>query len=466
MLAICLLYGLTGCATLSSNAPIAPAALRDGPGPISSGGYRLSALQDTSGASDVLVLLSFSGGGKRSSAFGYGVLKGLRDFSIPVKGAQTRLLDAVDMIASVSGGSFPAAYYGLHRDRIFTDFDKDFLDRNIEGYIWGTYLLPWNYRWLFDSSYGTNDRMADIYDRLMFHGATYADLMRKGRPMISINATDVDHELAFSFSQDQFDLICSDLSSFPIARAVAASNGFPVLFTPITLESHRAACGNRVPAWVARETGSDPLSRSNQLAASARRYLDPHATRYVHLMDGGIADNLAMRGIINAIVVLTAGEAGAMDLTHIRRILLISADGQAANDAASARNPLLSSIGQIFNAVSGTQIDSYNFETLMLAKTEIESLRDAIRKARCARAPSLEGHACGDVESYLVHLSLSDISDPAIRSRLQAIPTGLTISAADKDALIAAGEREVRDSAVLAQFRVSLMPQRNALRDH
>ena len=33
------------------------------------------------------------------------------------------------MMASVSGGSFPAAYYGLYRDKIFTDFEKDFLAR-------------------------------------------------------------------------------------------------------------------------------------------------------------------------------------------------------------------------------------------------------------------------------------------------------------------------------------------------
>src|SRR5262249_39059554 len=155
-------------------------------------------------------------GGKRSSAFGYGVLKGLRDFMITVNGEQHRLLDEIDLISAVSGGSFPAAYYGLHRDGIFTNFENDFLHRDIESYIWGTYLFPWNI------GVRANDRMAKVYDQLMFHGATYADLMHQGKPMVSINATDVVYKFAFPFTQDYFDLICSDLSSMPIARAVAA----------------------------------------------------------------------------------------------------------------------------------------------------------------------------------------------------------------------------------------------------
>src|SRR5690606_17467398 len=128
----------------------------------------------------LLVFLAFSGGGKRSSAFAYGALKGLRDFEIELDGRKRRLLDEVDSISAVSGGSFPAAYYGLHRDRIFTDFEADFLKRDVEAYIWGIYLLPWNWEWWLNPFYGTNDEMAQIYDDLMFHGATYRDLIRNG----------------------------------------------------------------------------------------------------------------------------------------------------------------------------------------------------------------------------------------------------------------------------------------------
>ena len=151
--------------------------------------------------SDLLVFVTFSGGGQRSSAFGHGALRGLRAIPVRPQGeAGWSLLDDVDYLAGVSGGSFPAAHYGLHRARHFETFRQDFLTRDINSYIFGTYLLPWNWDWLVNPLVGTNDYMARVYDRLMFHGATFADLRRQGAPMVSINATDVVNETTFAFS--------------------------------------------------------------------------------------------------------------------------------------------------------------------------------------------------------------------------------------------------------------------------
>ena len=291
------------------------------------------------------------------------------------------------MMASVSGGSFPAAYYGLYRDKIFTDFEKDFLDQDINSYIWGLFI-PWHGVRLLSPDYGTNDRMAEVYDDLMFHGATYADLLRNGRPIISIDATNVDRAYIFPFLQDQFDLICSDLSSYPIARAVAASNGFPILFSPTTLESYRSQCGNREPAWLMNYEPSDPLSRMHKQLEAARQYLDANRTRFVHLFDGGISDNLAMRGMIYMLKILTETPDAEkrFDFRNVRRIVLISADGQKANDATTLEKNL-SSIGMILDAVTGTQIDSYNFETMVLARNTLDEVRERLRKQRCAQGP-------------------------------------------------------------------------------
>ena len=450
---------LGGCASNAVlNKPLPPSALGDGTGPISRGGYRPLSMPKK-GAPDVLVLLAFSGGGKRSAAFGYGVLKGLRDYPVTIGGTERPLLNEIDMMASVSGGSFPSAYYGLYRDKIFTDFNKDFLDQDINAYIYGTYLLPWNLGWLVDPHFGTNDRMAEVYDDLMFHGATFADLASKGRPFVSIDATDVDHETAFPFMQDQFDLICSSLDAYPLARAVAASNGFPIIFTPITLKSYRPECGGHVPAWVRADTSDDPLNRVHQEAEIARRYLDADKTKWVHLMDGGISDNLAMREMLNILLVITGEESTEQrfDLTHLRRILLISADGQAANTGETAKERDLSSLGQIFNAVSGTQIDIYNFETMILAKQVVDKLRDAIKTQRCAQGPiAADGHPCGDVQSFFAHLSLAGVADAKEREYLQSIPTGLTIEKPDVDRLVNAGQTQVMTSRDIQAFRDSL----------
>jgi hypothetical protein len=204
-----------------------------------------------------------AGGGKRSAAYAYGALTGMGQVTIPDDSRS--LLSQLDGISGISRGSFTAAYYGLHRNKAFGQYEKDFLYS------------------------GTNDYMERVYDRTMFHGATYKNLQALGRPIIAIGATDSSYGAPFLFTQEAFDIICSDLSEFPLARAVAASNGFPGLFSPITLTNRAADCGGRVPGWERRVTAEErrnPLSRIGtqaQLAVTTseplRQFLDNYPPR-------------------------------------------------------------------------------------------------------------------------------------------------------------------------------------------
>lgn len=149
----------------------------------------------------------------------------MREIHVGPEGKDSTLLDEVDQLAGVSGGAFPAAHFGLYGAKSFETFPEEFLYPDIEAYIWGTFLLPWNWDWLVNPLVGTNDRMTEVYDRLMFHGATFADLARRGRPQVSINATDINFGRPFGFLPQTFDVICSDLASVPIAREVAKCTG-------------------------------------------------------------------------------------------------------------------------------------------------------------------------------------------------------------------------------------------------
>ncbi|GAL15930.1 lipoprotein putative [Vibrio astriarenae] len=80
---------------------------------------------------DVTILIAFSGGGTRAAAFSYGVLKALNDTQLKSTSNKVSILDEVDLISSVSGGSFTSAYYGLYGTRIFSDFENDFLYKDI-----------------------------------------------------------------------------------------------------------------------------------------------------------------------------------------------------------------------------------------------------------------------------------------------------------------------------------------------
>jgi NTE family protein len=114
---------LCGCATV---APVNVPVDRFGPDT----GYRIAKLlgrdRGPENNPDALVLLAFSGGGMRAAALSYGVLEELRRTPIMVKGHQHSLLDEVDAIAGVSGGSFTALAYALYGERLFHEYQHPF----------------------------------------------------------------------------------------------------------------------------------------------------------------------------------------------------------------------------------------------------------------------------------------------------------------------------------------------------
>jgi len=97
-------------------------------------GYRLTTRLAHS--KDNRVILAFSGGGTRAAAFSYGVLEFLRETEVTTRtGNRIRLLDEVDVITGVSGGSFTALAYGLYGDNLFADYEQRFLKRDVQGEI-------------------------------------------------------------------------------------------------------------------------------------------------------------------------------------------------------------------------------------------------------------------------------------------------------------------------------------------
>ena len=135
------LSALISCAPTTTQLQRAqfPDAGGDGPG------YRFKSLGDSKDDDKLFVCLTFSGGGTRAAALAYGAMLALRQARIDWPRQGETLLDEVDCISSVSGGSFTAAYYGLFRDDLFQRFEDQFLHRNIEGSLILRVLYPWNW---------------------------------------------------------------------------------------------------------------------------------------------------------------------------------------------------------------------------------------------------------------------------------------------------------------------------------
>ena len=115
-------------------------------------------------------------------------------------------------------------------------------------------------------------------------------------PFIEINATDLATGLRFTFNQERFDPICSDLGSYSIARAVTASSAVPVAFPTVVLENHASECDvSESETWRIIENFSGDGEAQTMMKQGLKSYRDSAERKYIHLVDGGIADNLGLR---------------------------------------------------------------------------------------------------------------------------------------------------------------------------
>jgi NTE family protein len=249
------------------------------------GGYRFDALEAGVNTDSLFICLAFSGGGTRAAAFSYGVLSKLASTAITWEGNPVRLLDEVDCISSVSGGSFTSAYYALYGDAIFKDFGSKFLYRNIQGELIRKALNPLNWVRLASPYFSRSDIAAELYDQTIYDQKTFGDLLtRRRRPFLIVNATHMQLGSRLAFTQDRFDFIGSNLLAFPIGRAVAASSAFPFLLSPISLKNFPAPTGLTRPLSV--ELGLKNYYINPPVYAWAKNlstYEDKHAHPYVHL---------------------------------------------------------------------------------------------------------------------------------------------------------------------------------------
>jgi NTE family protein len=280
ILAVTLTAALAGCASvynLPGNLPLG-AALAD-----NNFGREVSNYED-----DVLLALSFSGGGTRAAAFSFGVLSEL-DRSRSGSGDAKSLLDRVDFVSGVSGGSITAAYFGLKKRAALDDFRERFLLRNAEEGL-NTQVSLGNIGRALGG--GVNDsQFMSWLDRNLFDGARFEAFREERRPRVWINASDIYNRTPFVFGKTTFDALCSDIRSYRVAEAVAASAAVPLAFAPIVLETYPGGCATRLPAWLERartDPNAQPLLKS--FAEANARYRDG-SMRYVKLLDGGLVDN-------------------------------------------------------------------------------------------------------------------------------------------------------------------------------
>ena len=410
---------------------------------------------------ETLFVLTFSGGGTRAAAFSYGVLEALANTTFEAGGNRIRMLDEVDVISSVSGGSFTAAYYGLFGERIFEDFETRFLKENIQGSLVGQVFRPVNWFRLPSRKFNRSDLAAELYDRKLFENLTFGDLLGKGGPAVVINATDATYGSSFRFVQHQFDWICSDLSNYPISRAVAASSAVPGVLGSITLNNYAGDCDFTLPEWVQETLGEGPsFTLKYQQATRVQSYLDAEKRPFIHLLDGGLSDNLGVRALIEELT-QTGGLVSALDRIGADRtnkivVLIVNAATASSKELNYLEKlPLFSQL----SVASGVPIYRYNYETINLLLRTMDDWKELLLGSRCpAGNASNDGISkeCEPIESYIINVSFDALSDETERDYFKALPTSFRLKDEEVDNLRDAAVRILENSAEYQRLLLDL----------
>ena len=400
--------------------------------------YSIRSAAERQQSQDVILVLAFSGGGSRAAAMSYGVLQALRDSHILINGKPRRVLDEIDLISSVSGGSFTAAYYGLHGDGIFADFEANFLRHDVGGDLISRLFNP---RQWFSSS-GRTEMAIQYYEERVFGGATFADLAARNGPVIVINATDLGQGVRFSFLQDTFDLICSDLSSFPVARAVTASSAVPILFNPVILKNH-SDCANQ--GFARLEEARAHVADSPQLSAvvdGLASYANKDERKFIHLVDGGLTDNLGLLAFYEA-VEFSGGIREFMKKLGGKpapKLVVISVNASTKPQYEMEQSNRAASIEDTVNAMTDAQLHTANARTLDLMQQSVRRWAEELGSENLV------------IDPYFIQIDFGSIADAARRRFFNSIPVGFTLTGEQVDELIRAGRKLLRENKEFERF--------------
>ncbi|MGJ7510292.1 patatin-like phospholipase family protein [Variovorax sp. GT1P44] len=372
-----------------------------------------------------------------------------------ISGGETTLLDEVGVVSAVSGGSILAAYYAAFGDEVFTRFEQDFLLVNFQSGLIRQALSPVSTYRLTSPWWGRTEFLADRLDAV-FRGTTFGDLrQRRPWPRLLVTATDLTTGVPFEFTPEQFALICSELESVPLSFAVAASSAVPILLSPVTVRNYGGSCTQSQEP----ETG---MSHEGNLSARvlhriAESYRNAKKRPYIHLVDGGVADNLGVRSLMDRTVASGSllDTFRGMPFASVHTIVLVTVNserGVATDIAISDRVP---STGQVIQTMVFGTGSRFSEETTEMVKDAVRRLEGELREAR-GRADS---PFAADAEIYLVNVSLHDLKDSRLRQLLLDVPTAFEILPAHARELQAAGRQVLRENPEFQRLRRSLDSQ-------
>ncbi len=400
-------------------------------------------------AGDVMVGLSFSGGGTRAAAFAHGVLAQMATTPIIVRGEQQNLFQQVRFISGVSGGAVAATYYGLNGAAAVDDFRERFLIRNAEEGLRTTFS-PRNLARVFGGGMNDSNRFSNWLDQNLFSGATFEQLNRPDRPRIFINATDIFNRAPFFFAPVTFNSFCSDLNAYPLASAVAASAAVPLVFTPVVIRTFPENCNAPMPDWVAGAMDNpDAPAIQRRLAEAFTRYRNGD-TPFIKLLDGGVSDNLGLQGFL--LVRLSSPtpfgpitEQSAVRIGELVIFVVNAGRGPSGDWDQTISGP---SGQEMIAAITDSMLQSTSRNSLDALRLAMSDWQRELIDYRCRLSSTrvrelrgnLTGWNCRDLKIRITEVSF-DALDPGLKGEVEGVETRFALPEGQVDLTIRAGRQ-------------------------
>ena len=189
-----------------------------------------------------------------------------------------------------------------------------------------------------------------------------------------------------------------------------------------------------------------PASRAIRELKDLEPYNDSAASPYIHLVDGGVSDNVGMRGVLDALELLEAlhdaGEPTPLD--HVKRIIVFVVNSISTPPTTWDEKETPPGTVDILLKAAGTPIDHYSYEAVELLKdisARWENGRRIRELAGCGArndSPVCAAVHVPQAEIYAIDVSFSALADKKERAFLNEQPTTFVLPAEAVDRLRAA----------------------------
>ena len=214
----------------------------------------------------------------------------------------------------------------------------------------------------------------------------------------------------------------------------------------MTLNNYGGSCGYEYPLWVkdilALDKYKRPAGRALEQYKDMAAFQDSATRPYLHLVDGGVSDNIGVRGVLDTLeeAFLSREFAVERGLSTIERIVIIVVNAHSEDPHNWGQKESPPGIFTQLMQSSGVPIERYSFETIELMKDRaaVASWRRDLMVAQARLAGMSEEEAEASIPKVDVHVmevTFDRITDPERRRQFQGLPTSFVLPEEEVDGL-------------------------------